>query len=199
VIQNGGATYQSKEGNQGQTVAATVFTSVSRHVTWVALLNGMMFNLTWFVIVSTHSSALAPVIVACHLLLHFLMIGKGAVELILVVLVTLIGAVIDPLLFHFGVLVDPQGVGQAPLWLMCIWPVLGTTLLHAFAGLQQRLLLAAVLGGASGAASYSAGMVLSPISFGDAGAGPVVLGMLWFVMFPLLLALAKLIHTLGER
>lgn len=41
------------------------------------IVNGLLFNLTWLVIVSTESAVIAPAAAILHLLLHFALIGSG--------------------------------------------------------------------------------------------------------------------------
>jgi Protein of unknown function (DUF2878) len=153
-------------------------------------VNAMLFNLAWFAIVLTQSSALAPAIVIVYLLAHFRFMGRGRSELLLVVAVTVFGACVDQLLFQGGVFNLAGQPALAPLWLICLWPVFATTLMHAFAGLQHRLFLAVVVGASGGALSYIAGVRLTDIDFGSPLWGPVVLGLLWAVIFPALLAIA---------
>ncbi len=83
----------------------------------------------------------------------------------------------------------------APLWLACLWPVFATTLMHSFAVLQNRLLLAAVCGALGGALSYIAGVRLSAMEFASPLWGPVLLGALWAAVFPLLLQVAARLRS----
>ena len=83
-----------------------------------------MFNVTWLAIIITASPTLAPLIVALHLLLHFLVMGRGQLEILLVAQVTLLGLVIDQLLFIAGIftlggpLITPPGMDD--VYLACI-------------------------------------------------------------------------------
>lgn len=156
------------------------------------VINALLFNASWFAIVASHSSLLAPLIVLTHLFVHFSMVGFQRSEGQFIVLVTLVGLVLDQLLFALGVLAGPSLL--APLWLSCLWPVLATTMMHAFQVLQPRLLIAAVFGATGGALSYIAGTRLSDIAFGH-GWGPVALAVIWAVLFPLLLRLAAQLST----
>ncbi len=151
------------------------------------VLNGTLFNISWFVIVISHSTAVALAQVAAHLLFHFLLLGRGAAELRLVALVSLGGLLLDQLLFLCGVFnIDGRG-GVAPLWLSCLWPVFATTLVHAFAGLRVRPYVAALVGGLGGAGSYVAGVRLSEVDFAMPLWSPLLIAALWALLFPLLL------------
>jgi hypothetical protein len=153
-------------------------------------VNAILFNLAWFAIVVTQSSLLAPAIVAVYLVAHFRFMGKGRGELYLIAVVTVLGACVDQLLFGAGVFNLAGQPALAPLWLTCLWPVFATTLMHAFAGFQNRVSLAVVVGALGGALSYTAGVRLTDIDFGSLLWGPVILGILWAVIFPLLLTVA---------
>ena len=41
------------------------------------LINGLMFNITWFAIVTTESVVVAPILAAVHLLIHFAMMARA--------------------------------------------------------------------------------------------------------------------------
>jgi hypothetical protein len=151
-----------------------------------------MFNVTWFVIVASESAIIAPLVAAFHLAVHFVLMGKGYVELKVVAQVALIGVVVDQLLFYAGVFTVSGQPALPPLWISCIWPVLATTLMHAFSGLQSRYVLSAFLGGVGGAAAFIAGTRLTSVAFESALAGPVIIGIVWAVLFPLLLQIPRL-------
>jgi hypothetical protein len=161
--------------------------------------NGLMFNISWLAIVLTHSSLLAPAVVLLHLLLHFRWFGHGAVEARLIVVVTGVGVVLDQILFMAGVLTSPGALPLAPLWLSCLWPVLATTLMHAFSGLRKRLVLASLFGAVGGAGSYVAGTRLSDVEFASMVWGPAVMAAAWALLFPALLVGASLATRGGDN
>lgn len=152
--------------------------------------NAVLFNLSWIAIVMTHSSVIALAIVVLHLAVHFVLLGKGRSEAVLVAGVTLLGAVLDQLLFLTGVFTLAGQPALAPFWLACLWPVFATSLMHAFEGLQHRPSLAAVVGAVGGALSYFAGARLTAVEFSSPLWGPTVIALLWAVLFPLLLKCA---------
>ncbi len=152
-----------------------------------ALANGLLFNLSWFLIVYTQSNAWAPVIAALHVCGHMLWMGQGRRELLFVLLLTACGLLLDQVLFFTGVFTIEGAVALAPFWLGCLWPVLGTTALHVFAPLRSKLLLAAIFGGVGGYLSYSLGMRMTIVDFGASDLAPLVIAALWSVLFPLLL------------
>ena len=156
-----------------------------------ALTNGLMFNISWFAMVYTHSPYWAPAIAAVHLLLHFSTIGRGLVEVQFVMGVSLLGFTLDQMLFAVGVFQTPHSVAFAPLWISCLWPVLATTFMHAFGTLQHRLILASIAGAIGGGLSYVAGARMSDVDFVSSLWGPIFMASLWAILFPLLLVVAK--------
>lgn len=152
------------------------------------VFNGLMFNLSWYLIVSSQDAAVAWAIALSHVLLHQLLLGKGRRELLLILAAGCYGLLLDQVLFFAGVLTAPGG--NAPLWLSALWPVFACTLLHAFAGLRRRPLLASVVGAVGGYGSYRLGAALSAVEFGGPGAG-IAIGLLWAGIFPLALIAAE--------
>lgn len=160
------------------------------------LANGMLFNISWLAIVYTHSPLLAPAIAVLHLIVHFAFMGRGVVEAKLVLGVSLFGFLLDQVIFSTGVLTvsGPTAFAQmfAPVWISCLWPVLATTLMHAFSSLQNRLVLAGLIGAVSGTASYMAGARLSDVEFVSQFWGPVTMSIIWAMVFPAILLFARL-------
>jgi len=138
----------------------------------------------------THSAVIAPAVVLLHLCIHFALVGINQRELQLIASVAVLGVVVDQLLFRSGVFTVLGQTAWPPLWMTCLWPVLATTLMHAFRSFQHRPLFSSVLGAVSGAASYTAGTRLTDVAFFSEFWGPVILGALWAALFPLLLLLA---------
>ncbi len=161
----------------------------------VNIVNIVLFNISWFAIVLSQSSLVAPLIVGIHLLLHWRVMGKGKDELRLIGGVTLCGVVVDQLLFKTGVFNLAGQPALAPLWLSCLWPVFASTLMHSLVVFQNRIALAAVCGALGGALSYIAGVRMSAVDFASPLWGPVLLGTLWAVIFPLLMQIAARLQS----
>lgn len=157
-----------------------------------SIINGLMFNITWLIIVTSESAVIAPSAALLHLLIHFVVMGKGYIELKVIFQVALLGVVVDQLLFYFQVFTVDGQAALPPLWMFCLWPVLATTIMHAFSSLQNRYLLAAVLGGVGGVASFVAGTRLTGVEFASALFGPVIIAVVWAALLPLLLQLPRL-------
>lgn len=162
------------------------------------VVNGLLFNVSWFAILMTQSSAIAVAIMGLHLVVHFLVLGNGRAELQLIAIITLVGVALDQLLFLFGVFNLAGESALAPLWLSCLWPVFATTSMHAFSSLQNRPVLASAIGAMGGALSYVAGTRLTEVEFGSPLWGPLVIGALWAILFPLFLKLAARLSTTSD-
>jgi hypothetical protein len=162
------------------------------------LLNGAMFNASWLGIVYFHSNLLAPLVACVHVTLHLYLLGFRRRELLLIAGLTLFGALLDQLLFALGVFTLAGAQALAPLWLTCLWPVLATTLTHAFAFLQRRLLLAGALGAIGGCLSYLAGTRLSDVAFASPVGGPLLIAALWAVLMPALVTVAMVVNHREE-
>lgn len=158
--------------------------------------NGLLFNVSWLAIVGSQDVRIALPVVAAHLLIHQVWLCRGRRELLFIAAVSVFGLLLDQFLFIVGVFTLAGKATLAPLWLSCLWPVLATTLNHAFATLQRNLLLAGVLGGIGGLGSYYAGTSMSAVDFADPLVGPTVITVLWIALFPALALAARL--TLSE-
>ena len=162
------------------------------------IINGTLFNLSWLAVVYSQSLPIAVLVVLIHLSLHAWLQSPQRSEWILIALVSALGIAVDQLIFAAGILESQAPGGLAPLWLSCLWPLLASCLCHAFAGLQQRPLLAALVGSVGGAFRYLAGTRLSSIEFGDPLAGPILIGLCWALLMPTLLLMASYLQQQGE-
>jgi len=158
------------------------------------LVNGLLFNASWLLIVLGQSAWLAWLVAAAHVSLHLWIMGRGRSEFQFIVACTAFGLVLDQLLFASGLLLQPGG-GPAPLWLSALWPVLATTSLHAFSSLARFWWLAALLGAVGGYGSYRLGASLTEVSFGLSPLTDSVLAALWAGLFPAMLWTARRMDT----
>ena len=158
----------------------------------------MMFNLSWLLIVSLQSALLAWGVAALHVAAHMLVMGRGRAEWTFILLMCGIGFLIDQLLFVAGVM-RFESASVAPLWLTALWPVLATTSLHVFSGLLDKVPLAAALGAVGGFLSYRLGVSLSDIEFGVMPASGIALAVIWALLFPTMLFLARQLEQQESR
>jgi hypothetical protein len=163
------------------------------------LINIAGFQIAWFALVG--GAARGEVwcgvgvllgVVAVHLLTSR---RHAADEFLLLAIVAWVGYVADSTLTLLGVLQFPpqaQIGWPAPIWMTALWVNFATTLNVSLQWASARPWLAAVLGGAGGAAAYFAGAGLGALSFGAPTA--VALGVIavqWALSTTALLALAR--------
>ena len=114
-------------------------------------------------------------------------------EWTLVLLFASVGVAMDLGWQALGVLrFDQQIALGIPLWLVVLWLLFSGTLFRSLAFLQQRLLLASVLGAASGPLSYIAGLRFgAATSSHDTASIVLAMAPAWAVLLPLLAFLAR--------
>lgn len=161
------------------------------------LANGILFNISWLAIVSLESTLAAIAVTALHLTLHAALFTRQYREWIFIAAVFLFGACLDQLTFMLRLFTLSGETGCAPIWLSCLWPVLATTFAHAFKGLQTHLLLAALLGGFGGVLSYTAGTRMTDVDFGHPIYSPILIAILWSLLFPALSRASKIVIEKG--
>ena len=79
------------------------------------VVNGLLFNLGWFLVVFTHSDSLAVAVVLAHLALHHTLMGLRRGELTLIGITLAVGVLIDQALFATGILTIDGQPGVPPL------------------------------------------------------------------------------------
>jgi len=157
------------------------------------LLNALLFQVGWFSCV-LGGDLLAVVITATILLVHSQWLMRSSREWLLIALVAVIGISLDSFWSYNGLLQFPGVALGIPLWLACIWLLFATCLCHSFNWLQQRLLLASLLGAVAGPSSYLAGAAMADVVLGEPQLFSIALmALAWAFMFPLLLKFAQVI------
>ncbi|KAA0692381.1 DUF2878 domain-containing protein [Halopseudomonas laoshanensis] len=156
------------------------------------IANALLFQAGWFACVLGGTSVWLLVPLAA-LIVHFTWISSWAAEGKLVVSVMLAGAALDSFLLQMGVF---QFTGEpllAPLWLVLLWAMLGTTLNHCLAWSAKPLWMACVLGAIAGPFSYFAGAALAEVRLPlGTQLSAVILAICWAIMYPLLHGFAHL-------
>lgn len=149
------------------------------------LLNIALFQIGWFVCI-LFGSVWAVAYSLLALLGHFYVSNRRVDDLLAVLLCLIIGLAHDTLLIHAGVLVFAESAAWPPLWITCLWLLMGVTLNHSMQWVYDRPWVSAALGAIAGPASYFAGVQLSSAQW----AGSVVYALcmiaaLWLVVLPL--------------
>ncbi len=157
------------------------------------LRDAIVFQIAWFACVAGgNAGALAALLVL--LPLQAMWPGRrSAREWGLVVFFSAIGLAMD-LLWQATGLLDFSGdlLGPIPFWLAMLWVFFGGTLLRSLAFLQQRLLLAALLGAVAGPFSYWVGMRLgAATSLNSALEVMLTMAPAWALLLPLLARLSR--------
>lgn len=112
-------------------------------------------------------------------------------EVEFVSLAALMGFSVDSLLQWLGVF--DFGSVLAPIWLLCLWLVFATTINHALSWFRDKLWLAALVGGVSGASTYA----VAVFKFNAATTSfsmlhlLMILAAVWALFFPALLWLSN--------
>lgn len=153
--------------------------------------NALLFQIGWFACVLGGNSLWLLVAVAA-LVIHLLWISSWGEEGRFILSVLLVGTAVDSLLRWAGVFAFFDDSPLIPLWLMLLWALLASTLRHCLAWTARPWWRASLLGAIGGPLSYYGGGELAGVHF-PYGVGPslVGLGLLWAVLFPLLMTMAK--------
>tara|TARA_R110002020_G_scaffold358881_1_gene571548 strand:- start:5370 stop:5900 length:531 start_codon:yes stop_codon:yes gene_type:complete len=156
------------------------------------IANALLFQASWFACVLGGTSAWLLIPLAA-LVIHFTWISSWAAEGKLVVSVMLAGTALDSFLLQMGVFSFPGEPLLAPLWLVLLWAILGTTLNHCLAWSAKPLWLACLLGAIAGPLSYFAGAALADVGLPlGMQTSAIVLAVCWAIIYPLLHGFAHL-------
>lgn len=161
------------------------------------LINVIAFKVGWVSAVAGSANGLpiaGPIVILVAIAIHLKLVLEPAREFSLVLLTGIIGFCADSILVSAGWLTYANGTfiaGLAPYWILAMWMLFATTLNVAFRWLQDRLLLAAVLGAISGPASYFAGAKIGAVVLVEPFAALLALSIGWAVILPALIVLAK--------
>lgn len=153
------------------------------------VLNFVLFQAGWWLCVlggSVWALVASAVITAFHLTLT----DNPRLDLRMATLLLAMGVLHDNLLAVTGLLIFSSTL--APVWILCLWWLLGLTLRHSLSYFYRRPGLAAI-GGALGAVlAYGAGVTLSSAAWGaSALLALAIIGTLWLLVLPLHYALAR--------
>lgn len=161
------------------------------------LINVVAFKTGWLASVvgsANGSPMIGPIVILAAVAIHLRMVSEPAREFSLILITGAIGFCADSILVSAGWVTYANGTfiaGFAPYWILAMWILFATTLNVAFRWLQERLLLATVLGAVSGPASYYAGAKIGAIVLIDPVSALVALSVGWAIILPALMVLAK--------
>lgn len=121
-------------------------------LSWKIWINFWGFNLIWALSIFSGNEAMLWVLLL--LVLHFLIITKPLIELLVVLATALLGYSIDCLLTLLGVFKFEQVQGITPIWLILLWVGFCSTLRHSLNFFSQKYLTASFAGAIAGSFTY---------------------------------------------
>lgn len=153
---------------------------VGLQVGWLACALGAARGYAW----------IGPLVVAGHLVIHFLWIQNRRQEILFLLVVAVLGTVVDSFQKATGLLSYASDVSVAwlaPLWITAMWVLFATAMTTSLRWLQGRYWLAMVLGAVFGPLSYVAGERLNGVEFNYGfWFTVIIMGVIWaMVMFGL--------------
>lgn len=151
----------------------------------LTIANALLFQVGWLVCILC-GSLWAGLFTVIALAFHFAVYAPRLADVIAVLLAVVIGLIHDSLLLHAGYIVFPESVYLPPLWLVCLWALLGITLNHSLVWIYSRPLWSALLGALAAPLSYLAGVKLSSAEWSSPLVDVIpIIAILWLVALPL--------------
>ncbi len=158
---------------------------MKRRALLLTIANGLVFQAGWLVCI-LFGSLWAAAFTLCALVLHFVFYTQRLKDTVALLLAVVIGLVHDLLLLHTGSILFVESVYLPPLWLMCLWVLLGLTLNHSLSWIYSRPLWSGLLGAIAAPLSYMAGVKLSSAEWSSPILEVVpIIAALWLVILPL--------------
>lgn len=156
-------------------------------------LNLLAFQAGWFATVlgAAHGLPwLGPIAVLAAVVLHLMLTTQRLSELKLLAVALILGLIFEQALLDAGLVSYPGDPDGVPLWMLALWPLFATTLNVSLAWFKPRLGLAALAGTLAGPLAYASGETLGAIRLHGPALWLLAAG--WALVFPLLLAVARL-------
>jgi hypothetical protein len=149
------------------------------------IANAVLFQVGWFVCILC-GSLWAGIFTLAAITVHFFISRQRREDAIAVLIAIALGVLHDSLLLHSGQIQFAESAYLPPLWLVCMWALLGITLNHSLVWIYSRSLWSAFLGAIAAPLSYLAGVSLSSAEWSS----PLVevlpiIAILWLIVLPL--------------
>jgi len=158
---------------------------------WVNLLG---FNLVWSLSIFVGNPAIP--IVVCLLVLHLLLHQQFHTELQVVLMTGSVGYCIDCFLTLLGFFRFDTVQGITPLWLLFLWLAFCATLRQSLAYFSRHRVAAALFGAFGGTSAYMAAAHFGAVELGQSFViSSITLGLIWILLFPLLVWMSKTIEV----
>ncbi|HEY7886246.1 MAG TPA: DUF2878 domain-containing protein [Cellvibrionaceae bacterium] len=147
------------------------------------MFNVVMFQVGWLICVLA-GSIVALVFTLAVSAVHFSLIDNRRADLLMASVALAMGLIHDNAIMLSGI-VDYHSV-WAPVWILCLWWLMGLTLRHSLAFVYQRLWLSAPLGAFAAALAYLGGVRLSEASWViEPMWGVLIIAIIWLGVLPL--------------
>jgi hypothetical protein len=162
------------------------------------VLNGVLFQLTWFACVlgGAASTSVWGVAAVVLLLGHAGFTGTLSRDVVLASAAAAIGFLVETFWIQTGVL-DYGGATVAPFWIVLLWAAVGLSLNHCLSMFKSRPWLGGSLAGLGAPLSYLGGERLGAVSIAD----PLQLlwiSVVWLLLFALAFHLARTLSTIMD-
>ena len=149
------------------------------------IANAVLFQVGWFVCILC-GSFWAGIFTLMAITFHFIISRQRPEDTVAVLIAIALGLLHDSLLLHSGHIQFVESACLPPLWLVCLWALLGITLNHSLVWIYSRSLWSALLGAIAAPLSYLAGVSLSSAEWSS----PLVevlpiIAILWLIVLPL--------------
>ena len=164
---------------------------------WQKFTNFVLFQIGWFACVLGAAKQipwLGVSFLAVFLVWHLNQAKQPKLELILVLIAVIIGAIYDQIMTHFSLLTyQAHGWSTAlpAAWILALWAEFAMTLNLSLAWLKKRYLIAATFGAIGGPLAYIAAARLGAVTIDNLPLSYVGLAIGWAIMTPLLVHLSQ--------
>jgi hypothetical protein len=159
---------------------------VSFQIGWLSCAMGAARGLPW----------VGPAVVAVLVALHLALAPERRREVRILAAIGLIGTVLDSLKAATGFISYSGGYPGvdwlSPLWITAMWVNFACALNTSLGWLQDRYLLAGILGAVAGPLNYAAGTRMGATAFNvSMGVSFVILAIIWGTVVPFVFWIAK--------
>lgn len=160
------------------------------------IINLAGFKLAWAAAVFSAAAgqpAIGLGVMLAAVLLHLARARDAQAEALVIVVAAFVGLLWESSLVRAGLLTYPSGAwlpGFAPYWIVGMWMLFATTLNVGMRWLRSRPMLPLLAGAIGGPLAFVAGERAGAVEFGDPTLSPVVIGVGWAILLPVLVRLA---------
>jgi len=174
--------------------------------TVVNIVNFLWFQTIWWLVILFQTNAVIPVSLLIMLWLWFTPTRR--LDLLLMAIIALIGALLDSILMAVGVFQFPNSAylfstvehWLVPIWLILLWAALAGTVQHSLMLFHQRPASAALGGAIFAPLSYIAGERFGAVTFGYSLLTTfILLAAIWALVFPLCFIVLRALRYKLER